>query len=102
MFAAAAQGGLWRPADGSQTISAGLTCLSAELSPIAKAARVAPAGRVRVTRASWARCLSLAGLGLARRRRAGGRRAGWQVVLKERSEYELLHSHTHPLPISFL
>lgn len=77
-------------------IGAGLTCPSAELSPIAEAARVAPAGRVRVTRASWARGLSLA------RPRGGGRRAGWQVVLKERSEYELLHSHTHTLPISFL
>lgn len=39
-------------------ISAGLTCLTAELSPTAKAAGPRLPGRVRVTRVSWARGLS--------------------------------------------
>lgn len=101
MSAAAAQGVSGVRRMDPKQISAGLTCLSAELSPIAKAARVAPAGLVRVTGALWARGLFLAGPGLA----GPGpvpRPAGPQDVLKERSEQELLHSHTHPLPVSFL
>lgn len=83
MSAAAAEGAVRRPADGSKQISAGLTCLTAELSPTAKAAEPRLPGRVRVTRVSWARGLSSVpaqwrgGLGLS------GAWAGWQGNFKE-------------------
>lgn len=82
-------------------ISSGLICLTAELSPTAKAAGPRLPGRVRslayperavspLSRPTGRPTWDLSGTG-----------AGWQDVLKECGEYEGLHSLTHTLPISF-
>lgn len=82
-------------------ISAGLTCLLNCLQLQMLLGLRLPGGFMLLARPGRA-VSSLPGPGWRAGLGPAGCQGGWQDVLKERSEYELLHSHTHPLPISFL
>lgn len=97
MSAAAAQGGIRRPADGSETNQYRINLSVCSIVSNCKSCAGRPCrGGFRLPARPGRAVSSLSQPGMA------GPGAGWQDIVKELSEYELLHSHTHPLPISFL